>query len=179
MKKVFQVFAVAFIASVAFLNVNSAGAVEIDSPSCGTIIITNTGENSNNEGTCTVVRNIVLECKDNINVLSENDQQAVTGDAQSLGNTTSGTAITGSATNVNGQVVEIGSKGCATTTSTTTTTSPSPTPSSTPTPSKPKTLPYTASNSTLSIVAISLATAAAAVVASRVAVAAYRRIGSK
>lgn len=163
----------AFVGTVALTSETASAAT------CESIVITNTGENSNNEGVCTVVTNVNLVCNNNVYVLSENDQEAITGEAEVLGNTTGGTAITGNATNENNQTVAIGSS-CGTTTPAAPVTPETPGKGAvTPAAEKPAALPYTAGNSTLAIVVSSLVAAAAIVAGSRVAVAAYRRFSAK
>lgn len=177
MKKLIKVLTAAIL-SVAF--VGAAAGAQAQS-TCESIVITNTGENSNNQGVCTVVTNVTLVCNNNVYVLTENDQEAITGEAEVLGNTTGGTAITGNATNENGQTVTIGSS-CGEATPAPSASPVTPAGGSgnvTPPAAKPAALPYTAGNSTLAIVVSSLVAAAAVVAGSRVAVAAYRRFSAK
>lgn len=175
MKKVLQIVAAAVL-SVAALSVPANAA------DCDVLSINNTGTGSNNQVVCNVTRNVTVVCVNNVYTLDSNSQSAVSGDASSQGNTvTSGTVITGNATNTNGQNVIIGAS-CNENAAPV-----SPTPSVTPTtpgqggvtPAAPKALPNTSANSMLSVVAVSLLVAAAIVAGSRLAVAAYRRIGSK
>lgn len=90
------------LSAVSGLPVNAQG------PTCDNIVITNTGPNSNNQGTCTVNVSAKVVCNNNIYVLDSNSQTAVTGTASSLGSTSAGSAISGSATNENNQAVQIG-----------------------------------------------------------------------
>jgi hypothetical protein len=111
-KKLVQALSAAVV-STAFMG-SMAGAVGVPNQlaDCDSIVIVNTGPDSNNQGVCTINTNVVVTCTNNIYVLSQNEQDAVTGKAQVIGNTTGGSAITGAATNENNQVVNIGAS-CA------------------------------------------------------------------
>lgn len=181
MKKVAQLLT-AIIVSVGVVG-NVAGAQVAQTPDCTSIVITNTGANSNNSGTCIVNTSVTATCVNNIYMLNQNDQTAVTGQASSLGNTSSNPAITGNATNTNGTSVQIGAA-CGQTTTSTTPTATEPTTPSTgagqaPEVKKVAALPYTASSDTASIAIIATAVALGAFVAARVGTAIYRRIALK
>lgn len=179
MKKLSQVLT-AIVLSAGFVG-NVAGA---QAAQCTSIVITNTGPNSNNSGTCTVNTTVAVTCVNNLYVLSQNDQTAVTGQASSLGNTTAGTAITGNATNENGATVQIGAA-CGDTSTTTPETPATPT-SNTPAggagqaeAKKVAALPYTASSSVIVWAGMSIAALLAALVATRIGFAVYRRVAAK
>lgn len=177
MNKVFQVIAAAVV-SVAFFGV-TAGAQTVGACN-GTISITNTGDNSNNTVQCNDIKNVVITCVNNVNIATVNLQDGTSGTATVNGNTTGGGAQSGAVINTNASNVNANAS-CGAVAVASPTPTPTPTPSTTPGMGSvtPKALPNTASNSTASIVAGSLVAAAAVVVASRLAVAAYRRIGTK
>lgn len=177
MKKAFQVFAAAVI-SVALASV-TAGAQS--SAACtGTLEITGTGASSTNIINCTDITNVVITCVNNVNIATVNLQGGSSGTATVNGNTTGGGATSGNVINTNATNVDASAACGATTVA-------SPTPTPTPAtpgqggakPTTPKALPNTANDSALSIVAASLFAGAAIVIASRLAAAAFRRIGSK
>jgi|GEM_PF-1823001 len=175
MKKLGQILT-AVVLSVAFVGV-TANAATCD----GNFTITGTGQNSNNTIECEDIDNIVATCENNVVLLTFNVQGSQTGTATVTGNTSGGSAVSGTITNSNGSTVDL-STVCAAVASP----SPSPSPSVTPgggnvTPPtvKPAALPFTSGNDALSIVVTSLAMAAIVVAASRLAVAAYRRISIK
>jgi hypothetical protein len=185
MKKISQILmaAVLTVGLVSFGG-NVANAQVVEEETCESIVISNTGPGSINEGVCVVNIDVEVTCNNNVYVLNENDQEAVTGAAQELGNTTGGTAISGNATNENGTTVQIGAA-CGETTTPETPVTPT-TPEKPVTPSTPTTpaaapaqkvaaLPNTASNQTVAIALIGFVVAALAVIASRIAIAAYRR----
>lgn len=173
MKKVFSVIAAAVV-SVAF-----AGSVA-NAQSNNSIVITGTGPGSNNTVTYNNVSNVAYTCNNNILALTFNNQDGTSGNATVDFNTNAAAAVSGAVSNTNVTSTNIAAV-CAqaTTPVASPTPTPSPSPSTTPVPSTPKTLPNTSSNSALTIVIASLAAAAGIVVASRLAVAAYRRIGTK
>lgn len=174
---------VAIVVSAGFVgNVAQAQVNPNPDPVCTSIVISNTGTGSNNSGVCTVITNVVVTCVNNIYVLNENDQEAVTGEAEELGNTSGSAAITGDATNENGTNVQIGADcGEATETPTTPTNPETPaTPTaSTPEKSQPATkvaaLPYTATNPATTIAMIGAVVAAVALIATVAGLAIYRR----
>ncbi len=178
MKKIAQIFA-AVVVSLGF--VGNVASAQVQS-NCTSIVITNTGANSNNQGTCTVNTTVVVTCINNTYVLNQNDQTAVTGQASVLGNTSGGPAITGNATNTNGSTVQIGSACTPATTTpdvpTTTTTSTTPV-TTTPEVKKVATLPYTASSSFGEIALIGTLVAIAVFATARVGAVVYRRIALK
>lgn len=98
--------AVIFTMSIGAFTMPKAGALE----ACNEIIITNTGPNSNNEGTCTVNVTAKVTCQNNVYVLDNNSQTAATGAASAVGSTTAGAAISGDAINENSQSVKIGAE---------------------------------------------------------------------
>ena len=162
MKKLIQIVT-ALVVSVGF--VGSVASAQVAAETC-TTVINNSGDGNTTTVTCSNERTATISCVNNIIVGNYNDQEG-----ESLGD--------GSVVNYNNTQTTIGAACGATTT---TSPSPSPTPSTsvTPTPStKPKALPNTATNDTASIVATSLVAAIGVVALSRVAVAAYRRIGNK
>lgn len=173
MKKVFSVL-IATVVSTLFIGATVGAQVK----NCDVLSINNTGTGSNNQVVCNVTTNVTVECNNNIYVLDSNSQTAASGAASSQGNVTAGTVVTGNATNSNGQTVAIGAA-CGTSAVATPTPTPTTPGQGSTTPTTPKALPNTASNSALTIIIGSLAAAAAVVVASRLAVATYRRIGSK
>lgn len=182
MNKLTQVFA-AIALSVGFVG-NVAGAQASPDPVCTSIVITNTGQSSNNSGTCIVNTTVTVSCTNNIYVLSQNDQTAVTGQASSLGNTSSGPAITGDATNSNGTNVQIGAA-CGDT-PTTPETPATPTTSTTPTGGSGQAeakhitaLPYTASSSVVELAAVGTVVLLISLVATRIGFALYRRTSLK
>lgn len=170
MKKLLKVFS-AIIVSTAFMGGMASAAT------CnGTITITNTGPGSNNQVSCTEVNNIVLTCDNNIIVGTVNTQTGTSGNANTGNNTTAGTATSGSVVNENGQNVTIGAS-CDTL------------PTAAPvTPGKggggggggagaamPDALPNTAGIEALPLLIGTIGASIVAVIASRLALAAYRR----
>lgn len=176
MKKVLQILTAAIL-SVSFISVGASAQTALGN--CTSIVITNTGPNSNNSGVCTVNTVVTAVCDNNVFVLNSNQQSAVSGAASAAGNTNAGAAISGGSANYNGTTVQLGATGCATTTTTTTTPTPTTTPTTTPVAVKPATLPNTAGTDTMTVVLVSLAAAAGIVALSRFAVAAYNRFGNK
>jgi len=177
MRKLVQIVTAAII-GVAFIGSVASAATTVNN--CDKIVVTNTGEGSVTNVTCTVNVNATVVCENGIYVLDANSQTAVTGAASVIGNVTSGSAISGSATNSSNQSVQIGAS-C-----TTASTSPTPTPTTTttvsPTPTttaKATALPNTSSVSAESAIVVGLAVAAVIVAASRLAIAAYRRFTLK
>ncbi len=172
-KRILQILSAAVL-SVAFVG-SVASAADCD----GNFTITNTGSGSNNTIDCTDIDIVSVTCENNIVVLTYNDQEDTSGTATVTDNTTGGSAVSGTVTNVNGTTIDLAAV-CAAVAS------PSPSPSVTPgagsvtpTSTKPTVLPFTAGNSAATIVAGSLAAAAGVVVVSRLAIAAYRRISVK
>lgn len=166
MKKLIQVVAAAIV-SVGLVG-TAAGAV-----SCSDINVHTSGNNNQTTITCTTITNVTVSCTNNIIAATVNFQDGTSGNASGSGDVRTGTVV-----NYNNSNTTVGAA-CGTPVGTT---SPSPSPSTsvTPTPStKPKALPNTATNDTASIVASSLVAAVGVVALSRVAVAAYRRIGNK
>lgn len=172
MKKLIQ------IVTAAVVSVGFVGSVaSADTVSCTNVVVDNSGNGNTTTVTCTNKKTATISCVNNLIVGNYNVQEGQSGDGSSNG----GPVQTGTVVNYNGTETTIGAScGASTTTSPTPTPSPSPSTSVSPTPSvKPKALPNTATNDTASIVAVSLVAAAGIVGLSRVAVAAYRRIGSK
>lgn len=187
MKKISQILAATVLVAglTGFTNVVNAQIVDELENECSTIVITNTGEGSYNEGTCIVNIEVEAVCTNNIYVLNENDQAAVTGAAEEVGSTTGGTSISGDAVNENGTSVSLGTSCGEEETTTAVTTPEEPTkpeapaaPVAAPAP-EVAALPNTASNAIFKTAALGLAVAAAAVVLSRIAIATYRRIAVK
>ena len=183
MNKLTQIFA-AIALSVGFVG-NVAGAQASPDPVCTSIVITNPGQSSNNSGTCVVNTTVTVSCTNNIYVLSQNDQTAVTGQASSLGNTSGGPAITGDATNSNGTNVQIGAA-CGSTHTTPETPNTTPTASTTPTGGSGQAeakhiaaLPYTASSSVVELAAVGTVVLLISLVATRIGFALYRRTSLK
>lgn len=183
MKKVVQLL-VAIVMGVGLVG-NVVGAEEM--PDCNNIVITNTGDDANNDGTCVINRTVTVECIDNVYVLNQNDQTAVTGQANVIGNTSDGTAITGDAKNANGTTVRIGAECSTPTTPTTTPTTPtqspttaSSTPAAQPAPAKKvAVLPHTAASSITNIALVATIATIAALVVARLAITVYRRVTLK
>lgn len=162
----------------------TGGTATAQQANCDSIVITNTGPNSNNQGVCVVNTTVSVTCVNNVYVLNQNDQTAVTGQASSLGNTSGGPAITGNAQNENGTNVQIG----ATCSVPVPPTPPTPTPETPEVPTPPETpvtpaqptaevtvLPYTAANATVTWVAIGIAAALTALVTTLGGLAIYRK----
>jgi len=175
MKKFTQIL-LAAVLSISLVGVgNVANAF-----TCESIVINNTGPGSNNEATCFVEVNVEVICNNNIYVLNDNSQSAVSGAVTNQGNTTGGAAISGNATNENGDTVTIGATcGAQPTTPIVTTTTPTTTVPTTPlapvVPGKgAAVLPNTSSNSVVEIALLGVAAIAGLLVASRIVVAAYR-----
>jgi hypothetical protein len=183
MKKISKVLAAAVltIGLVSFGGSVTNAQVVVDEETCESIVISNTGAGSVNEGVCVVDVDVEVTCTNNIYILNESDQEAVTGAAEEIGNTTGGTAISGNATNENGTTVQIGAA-CGETPTPETPVTPT-TPETPETPSTPivtpaqkvAVLPNTASNSPIQVILLGLAGIVAVVIASSAAIAAYRR----
>jgi len=172
MKKFVQII-VATLLSVTFVGA-AAGAqsVPAGTVTCEDITIVNTGNNNENNISCTTVTQTTITCTNNIIVGNVSFQDGESGSATGSGTVNSGTVV-----NYNGTQTTVGASCGATTT---TSPSPSPSPSSSVTPTvKAASLPNTANSDTASIIALSLAVAAGVVAFSRIAVAAYRHIGNK
>ena len=179
MKKLIKVLTAAIL-SVAFVGTAAGAQAQTELGNCTSIVITNTGSNSNNQGVCNVVVNVDAVCVDNKYVLNTSAQTAVSGAASAAGNTNTGAAISGGSANYNGTNIQLGNSCGPTTTPAAPVTPETPGKGAvTPAAEKPAALPYTAGNSTLAIVVSSLVAAAAIVAGSRVAVAAYRRFSAK
>lgn len=153
----------------------SSGAVSAQTPDCdGALVITNTGPGSVNEITCVQASEVLVSCVNNINVVTNSDQVAGSGDA------TGTTTITGNATNENGVVVEINANCGEPAAATTTPVAPPATPPTTPTTGtgaatpNVAVLPNTASNPIVHIATIGFVVIASLLALSRVAVVAYR-----
>ncbi len=168
---------------------------------CNNIVIKNTGPESHNNGTCTVKVEAKVVCTNNVYVLDSNSQSAATGQAAIYGTTNSNTAISGDATNSNGQSVEIGATCAAANPDapvvptapvapTTPPSSPSASDTSTtpaggagaaapapqPAPRSITSLPDTATNSTTTIIASTIFAAVMLFAATRITAVAYQRI---
>jgi hypothetical protein len=179
MKKVTQILT-ALVLGISFVGIGSvAHAQEVKS--CDSIVITNTGEGSYNEGVCTVNVDVNVTCTNNVYVLDDNSQEAATGAASELGNTSGGAAVSGNATNDNGQTVQIGASCGQPAVPTTPTTPTTPVvPVATAAPKQQVTvLPFTASNSTAETAVIATIALATVLVTARVAVSVYRRMALK
>lgn len=185
MKKISQIL-IAAVLTVGLVGFGEGIANAADTPpeNCDNIIIYNTGSESTNVYECIDATKLTVTCNNNIYVLNENSQTAISGDAEVDINVTGGSAISGDANNTNGDVVEIGAD-CGEATTPVTPVTPT-TPEKPVTPTTPATpvaapvqkvaaLPNTASNSIVQTVVFSLVAIAAVAIASRVAIAAYRR----
>lgn len=173
MKKVIQIVT-AVVVSVGF--VGSVASAQVAAETC-TTVISNSGDGNTTVVECNTEKIVTVTCVNNLVVGNYNVQEGESGSGSSTG----GSVASGTVVNYNNTQTTIGAACGA---SATTSPSPSPSPSTsvtpTPTPStKPKVLPNTATNDTASIVASSLVAAVGVVALSRVAVAAYRRIGNK
>lgn len=170
MKKLVKIISAVLI-STAFIGSAASAAT------CDSIVINGTGPESTNTVTCNVQVDVNVTCVNNTYTLTDNSQAAVTGAAESEGNSTGGAAVSGNATNSNGQTVQIGSS-CTSTNSSTT-------PSSSTIPGAstasgagayiPDVLPHTSNESAIFPVAIILAVVAIVVTISRMIVTIYRR----
>lgn len=181
MKKAAQILTAAILSLGLASIAHTAGAQQ---PSCDSIVITNTGAGSNNQGVCTVNVTATVICSNNVYVLDNNSQQAVSGAASVLGNTTASTAVSGDATNQNGTAVQIGAACVSAVTPTTPTpetpapqtpTTPTVTPIATAPAAKPAVLPYTAGNSTIDTILIAAILLGTIAITIRLAISAYRR----
>lgn len=183
MKRLFNIISAAIVSTAFIGSVTSAQEPQTGGEQCTKIVITNTGPNSNNQGICNVVYDAKVTCVNNKYVLTQNDQTAVTGEAELLGNTTANTAISGTARNESKTEVTIGAS-CGEGAKT----------AAAQTPGMGsvgggvgqagggqgaaggiEVLPDTDSTPAATIVAVSVAVAAGAAAASRLGVAAYRR----
>ena len=183
MKKISQILIAAALA-VGLTGFGSVANAQTPPTDCDVIVINGTGSGSTNVVECYVKYDATVTCDNGFYVLNQADQTAITGMAQAAGNTNPGAAISGNAKNENGTDVTVGLKCEATTTPVTPvtpTTPEKPVTSTTPaTPAaapvqKVAALPNTASNSIVQTVVFSLVVIATAAIASRVAIAAYRR----
>ena len=189
MKKISQIL-MAAVLTVGLVSFGGGIANAADTQVCDTIVITNTGPGSYNSGTCTVNVAVDFVCSSGVYILNDNSQNSVTGAAEQIENTTvaEGASISGTATNSNGTTVELNVTPCGETTTPETPVTPT-TPETPVTPTTPETpvahaqkvtaLPNTASNQTTVVALVGFAVAALAVVASRIAIAAYRRSSLK
>lgn len=173
MKKLLRIISAAIVGT-AFMGV-AASAQPL--PTCDSIEITNTGPGSFNEGVCKVSVDVTLVCENDIYVLNENDQAAVTGEASTIGNTSGGPAITGSAENENGQTVSIGAS-CDGEAEAPGSGSIAP-PAGGGGGALPAALPNTATSSLAPLAMASVIGAAAIALVSRLAVFAYRRFSAR
>ncbi len=179
----------AFIISLGVVGGVASTPAQAQEAACNSIVISNTGAGSNNEGTCIIDVSVNAVCENNIYILNDNSQDAVSGAASTIGTVNGNTTVSGNATNENNASVELGASCGEAATETPVTPTPdtgTDTPT-TPTPgmgnSTPKqsiaALPNTAANSTVVIIAAVAATIAAAFAASRLAMYAYRRANEK
>ncbi|MDB5176642.1 MAG: hypothetical protein JWN75_310 [Candidatus Saccharibacteria bacterium] len=183
MKKLVQILTAAVI-SVGFI-----GSVASATTDCQTVVY-NSGDNNPTTIECINIKTIDITCVNNVTVANISYQDGKSGPAIVGGNEAGGSATTGTVTNSNNTTTELGVTGCAGAVTPSVSPSVSPSPSVTPassvtpgkgatTPVTPTVLPYTAGNSAAEIVAVSLVSAAGVVVASRLAIAAYRRFSEK
>lgn len=173
MKKVTQIL-VALVVSVGIASTGNTAFAQ-QAP-CDNIVIYNTGPGSTNVALCINDTELEVVCNNNVYVLTENSQEAVSGEAESQGSTAGGNAVSGSATNENGTTVQIGTS-CGETSAPVTPETPevpTATPAAVPI-EKPSVLPYTATSSFGEVAVIAVITIATAAITARLAVAAYRR----
>jgi len=180
MKKVTQIL-VALVLSFGLVGIGAATA-NAQATNCDNIVIYNTGPGSNNVALCITDTELEVVCDNNIYVLTDSSQEAVSGEAVSQGSTAGGNAVSGSATNENGTTVQIGTS-CGET--------PAPAPVTPETPAaptvtpvatsveKPTLLPYTATGSLSEALLIGLIALATAALTARITIKAYRRIALK
>lgn len=182
----------AFVVSLGVIGGTAAPAHAQEAATCDSIVISNTGAGSNNEGTCIINVSVNAVCENNIYVLNDNSQEAVSGAASTIGVVNGETTVSGNATNENNATVELGAS-CGEATPETPVTPVTPTPGNgtntptTPTPgmgsSTPKqpiaALPNTAANSAVVAIAGVVAAITAAFAASRLAMYTYRRANEK
>ncbi len=167
MKKLLKILSAAVI-STAFIGSFASAAT------CDEIVVNNTGPGSNNQVVCNVTVDVTVTCTNGTYLLNSNSQSAVSGAVNNQGNTSGGAAISGNATNENGQTVAIGSQ-CGPATTTTTNEEPGRGAAGGGAgAAMPDVLPNTASVSTETIVIGSLLVAAAVIALSRVIVVAHR-----
>lgn len=180
MKKVTQIL----VALVLSLGLASVGQVaNAQTPDCDNIVIYNTGPGSDNVVLCINDATLEVECQNNIYVLNESSQEAVSGEAVSQGSTAGGNAVSGSATNENGATVQIGAncgevEAPVTPTTPETPSTPVVTPVATPK-EKPALLPYTSAGSLAETIAVGLIALATVLLTARIAVTVYRRLALK
>lgn len=181
MKKVTQIL-VALVLSLGLASIGDIANAQV--ANCDNIVIYNTGPGSNNVALCITDTELEVVCDNNIYVLTDNSQEAVSGEAVNQGSAAGGNAVSGSATNENGTTVQIGAD-CGETPA------PTPTPVTPETPAtptvtpvttsveKPTLLPYTATSSLTEGLLIGLIALATAAVTARITIKAYRRIALK
>lgn len=178
MKKLVHIISAAIL-SVAFIG--SAASAQAAPTTCTEdVVIHNSGNGNVTTVTCNDERTATIICENGIVVGNYNEQGGESGDGESEG----GSVETGSVVNYNGTETTIGAScGESPSPTPTPTTSPSVSPSPSTTPgagaAKPASLPNTASASAETVVVASLIAAAGIVVASRLAVAAYRHFNTK
>lgn len=177
------------VALIVILGI-SGGNVSAEQEPCdnGQITISNTGPDSTNIVDCVTVSDVTVTCNNSIYVLTESSQTAISGAAGSGVNTSSGSVISGNATNENGATVQIGAA-CETPAvvvpetpvTPVTRTTPVPTTGTGATSAVPvaTVLPNTASNSVVQMGTIGLVTLATIAGASAAAVGVYRRLALK
>lgn len=147
---------------------------------CEDLVISNTGEGSENIIECETITEVIVECDNNIIVANANFQDAESGEA-----TGSGSVSTGTAVNYNGTEVTVGADCGSTSTPTTPTGTTTPTTPAAPTPENPTVTPTTpvvlpnTADDSLSLAVYSLIALAVAAIAARVGLALYRHSATK
>lgn len=175
-------------AIIAIVSVGFLGSTSQAQAACPEATITNTGPGSTNVIECVSASEVAVTCTNNIYVVTSNSQNAGSGDGTDDNNTTSGNVITGSATNENGTVVQIGATCVSQTATPTTPTTPS-TPMPVPTPA-PQTglgnakgspaqpvasLPNTANSTLVQIIGYSIVICAILLAVSGIGLTTYRQ----
>jgi hypothetical protein len=163
-----------------------AGTAAADSVTCGGSI-SNTGPGSNNTITCVDKNDIQVTCSNNDKVVETNNQNANSGGAFTVENTSGGNANSGNANNNNKVTVDVGAS-CARQVATTATTSPAggkgagsaSTPATTPSAKAGvSSLPKTGSNSLQDSAITGVFVLGTAAAVSQLAASAYRRFALK
>jgi hypothetical protein len=185
-KKFIQFLSASLVGMTLMVGVAGAAATS----SCPTGTIENTGPGSTNTITCTTTTDTHVTCVNDIYVVGENGQQANSGTGTNDGNTTSGSVVTGNATNDNNQTVQVGASCGAAAVATTTpatvnggmgaavTSTPAATPPA-PAAAKVASLPDTGSNAALDASVAGVAIVGTVLAVSQFGMTAYRRLALK
>lgn len=173
---------------IVILGFSGGSASALEGPCDGNeITISNTGPGSTNTVVCVTNTKLNVVCSNNVYILDSNSQAAVSGAATQQGNSGGGSAVSGNATNSNGDNVQIGAS-CGVPAATTPVTPTTPTPVAPPTPptgmgaavpTKATVLPNTAGTSTTEVAIAGVIALVSVLALSQFALRLYRRSALK